>query len=378
MKILSYIARLLLAITFMFSGFVKAVDPKGTQYKLEDYAEAIGVACVVPDWVLLGCSIALAATEFVLGVLLLFAISRRLVTRLMLAFMVVMTLLTVWIYIADPVEDCGCFGDAIVLTNGQTLLKNIILLACAAFLAWKPLTMKRFITLKWQWITYYMAVVFILCISAYSLYYLPIIDFRPYKVGNHIPSLMEIPEGAEQPEYETTFILEKNGEQREFTLDEYPDSTWTFIDSKTKVIKRGYVPPIHDFEIHDLRTDEDITEQILSDKGYTLLLISPHLEQADDSEFGEIDQIYEWATEQGIPFYCLTASGEKGISHWIDITGAEYPFCHTDETTLKTIIRSNPGLVLIKDGTVIEKWSNNELDKTNQKLRNYEKKDRSR
>ena len=110
---------MLLAITFMFSGFVKAVDPKGTQYKLEDYAEAIGVAGVVPDWVLLGCSIALAATEFVLGVLLLFAISRRLVTRLMLAFMVVMTLLTVWIYIADPVEDCGCFGDANIKSNSS-------------------------------------------------------------------------------------------------------------------------------------------------------------------------------------------------------------------------------------------------------------------
>ncbi|MBO7645840.1 MAG: DoxX family membrane protein, partial [Prevotella sp.] len=117
--------RLLLALTFIFSGFVKAVDPMGTQYKLEDYATAVGLAGVFPEWVLLGCSIALAATEFVLGVLLLFAISRRVVTKVVLAFMTVMTLLTVWIYIYDPVEDCGCFGDAIVLTNGETLVKNM-------------------------------------------------------------------------------------------------------------------------------------------------------------------------------------------------------------------------------------------------------------
>ena len=363
MRILSYIARLLLAITFVFSGFVKVVDPLGTQYKMQDYLVAMGLPDILPEWVLLGCSVALATVEFVLGVLQLFAISRRLVTKLVLAFMVVMTLLTVWIYLFDPVEDCGCFGDAIVLTNGETLLKNIVLLVCAALLAWKPLTMKRFVSLKWQWIIYYTAVVAALCVAGYSLYYLPMIDFRPYKVGNNIRELMEIPEGAEQPQYETTFILEKNGKRKEFTLENYPDSTWTFIDSKTKLVKKGYVPPIHDFEIQDLKTGEDLTEQILNDENYTLLLISPYLEQADDSKFGEIDQIYEWATEKGVPFYCLTASRDKGISHWIDITGAEYSFCHTDGTTLKTIVRSNPGLVLLKDGTVMGKWSYNEFSK---------------
>jgi len=357
-----WLGRGVLSLVLIFSGFVKAVDPLGTQYKLEDYAGAMGITPgVLPEWLLLGCAIALAATEFVMGVLLLFAISRRLVTKLVLAFMLVMTCLTVWIYLSDPVEDCGCFGDAIVLTNGETLLKNIVLLACAGLLAWRPLCMKRIISLRWQWITYYTAMAFILGIAAYSLYYLPIIDFRPYKVGANIPSLMEMPEGAEQPEYETTFILEKNGERREFTLENYPDSTWTFIDSKSKLIKKGYVPPIHDFEIQDARTGDDLTEQILKDKGYTLLLIAPHLEKADDTEFGEIDQIYEWATENNVPFYCLTASGDKGIAHWIDITGAEYPFCHTDETTLKTIIRSNPGLVLLKDGTIMGKWANNEF-----------------
>ena len=358
-----FLARLVLAIVLLFSGFVKAVDPLGTQYKLQDYLEALGMGGMIADWLLLGVSIALSTVEFVLGVLLLFAISRRLVTKIVLGVMVVMTCLTVWIYIANPVEDCGCFGDAIVLTNGQTLLKNIVLLALAALLAWRPLRIKRFISLKWQWITYYTAVAFIIAVSAYSLYYLPLIDFRPYHVGADIKEKMSIPDGAPQPEYETTFLMEKNGKRQEFTLENYPDSTWTFIDSKTVQTSEGYVPEIQDLVIQDMRSGEDLTEQILSDEGLTLLLISPHLEQASDAQFGEIDRLYEWAKEQAISFYCLTASGRHGIEQWIDMTGAEYPFCNVDETTLKTMIRSNPGLMLLKNGKVMRKWSHNSLPK---------------
>ena len=363
------LGRGVLSLILLFSGFVKAVDPLGTQYKLQDYLEALGMGGMIADWVLLGIAIALSTMEFVLGVLLLFAISRRLVTKIVLGVMVVMTCLTVWIYIADPVEDCGCFGDAIVLTNGQTLAKNIVLLALAALLAWKPLRIKRFISLRWQWITYYTAVAFIIAVSAYSLYFLPIIDFRPYHVGADIREKMSIPDGAPQPEYKTTFILEKDGRQQEFTLENYPDSTWTFIDSKTVQTSEGYVPEIRDPAIQDMRSGDDLTEQILNDEGLTMLLISPHLEQASDAQFGEIDRLYEWAKEQGISFYCLTASGHRGIEQWIDMTGAEYPFCNVDETTLKTMIRSNPGLMLLKNGKVMGKWSHNNLPKPDEILK---------
>jgi triosephosphate isomerase len=261
---------------------------------------------------------------------------------------------------ADPVSDCGCFGDAVVLTNGQTLLKNIILLACAVIVAWKPLDMLRFISHTNQWIVINYTVLFILFVAGYALYDLPQFDFRPYDVGANIKEGMEVPEGAEQPQFETTFIMEKNGERREFGIDNYPDSTWTYIDTRTVQTKQGYVPPIHDFSI-TTPEGEELTEEILNDKGYTLLLISPHLEDADDSQFDLINQIYEYAEDNDYPFYCLTASGEQGISRWRDITGAEYPFALTDETTLKTIIRSNPGLLLLKDGTVIRKWSHNRL-----------------
>ena len=352
--------RFLLGATFVFSGFVKAIDPIGAQYKLQDYISAVGMGGIVPDIVTLLASVALSALEFSLGVFVLFAIRRHLVSKILVAFMAVMTLITVWIALFNPVKDCGCFGEALRLTNVQTLLKNIVLLAASVVVAWRPLRMYRFLSRSTQWIAINYTILFVLLLSAHCLYHLPLIDFRPYHIGMNIKKGMEIPAGAPQPEFETTFILQKNGVKKEFTLDNYPDSSWQFVDSKTVQTKEGYVPPIHDFSIQKADGD-DITDSVLTAKGYIFLLVSPHLEQADDSNFGDIDLLYEYCQERKIPFYCLTASTKKDIDHWADITGAEYPFCFTDETALKTIIRSNPGLLLLKDGTIIRKWSHNDL-----------------
>lgn len=358
------VCRFVLAATFIFSGYVKAIDPLGTLYKLKDYAAAMSLNGLLPDWVLVGVAIALGALEFALGVFMLFAVRRHVVSRITLAFMTAMTVLTLWIFVADPVKDCGCFGDALKLTNGETLLKNIVLVACAALVAWRPADMARFISRSNQWIVRYYTVAYIVITSVYCLYTLPIFDFRPYHVGTNIKQDMEIPEGAEQPEFESTFLLRKNGETREFTLDNYPDSTWEYVDTRTVQTKKGYEPPIHDFALTSCDTGEDITEQVLTKKGYTFLLVSPRLAVADDSNFGDIDQIYEYAEENGADFYCVTASANDEIERWRDLTGAEYQFCNADETTLKTMIRSNPGLMLLKDGTIIGKWSHNALPQT--------------
>lgn len=358
------VCRFVLAATFIFSGYVKAIDPLGTLYKLKDYAAAMSLNGLLPDWVLVGIAIALGALEFALGVFMLFAVRRHVVSRITLAFMAAMTVLTLWIFVADPVKDCGCFGDALKLTNGETLLKNIVLIACAALVAWRPVDMARFISRSNQWIVRYYTVAYIVITSVYCLYTLPIFDFRPYHVGMNIKQGMEIPEGAEQPEFESTFLLRKNGETREFTLDNYPDSTWEYVDTRTVQTKKGYEPPIHDFALTSCDTGEDITEQVLTKKGYTFLLVSPRLAVADDSNFGDIDQIYEYAEENGADFYCVTASANDEIERWRDLTGAEYQFCNADETTLKTMIRSNPGLMLLKDGTIIGKWSHNALPQT--------------
>ena len=358
------VCRFVLAATFIFSGYVKAIDPLGTLYKLKDYAAAMSLNGLLPDWVLVGVAIALGALEFALGVFMLFAVRRHVVSRITLAFMTAMTVFTLWIFVADPVKDCGCFGDALKLTNGETLLKNIVLIACAALVAWRPTDMARFISRSNQWIVRYYTVAYIVITSVYCLYTLPIFDFRPYHVGTNIKQGMEIPEGAEQPEFESTFLLRKNGETREFTLDNYPDSTWEYVDTRTVQTKKGYEPPIHDFALTTCDTGEDITEQVLTKKGYTFLLVSPRLAVADDSNFGDIDQIYEYAEENGADFYCVTASANDEIERWRDLTGAEYRFCNADETTLKTMIRSNPGLMLLKDGTIIGKWSHNTLPQT--------------
>ena len=318
-KVAVNICRLVLALTFIFSGFVKAVDPLGTQYKIHDYLMAWGIGKMVPDFSTLAASVLLAATEFFLGICLLFAIRRRIVSKLVLLVMLVMTPLTLWLAIADPISDCGCFGDALVLTNWQTFWKNVMLLG-AAVVVWKwPLEMARLISRTNQWIVMNYSLVFILLfIAGKSLYTLPQFDFRPYHIGADIrEGWMKMMEGEDSP-YTDLFI-------------------------------------------EQVEDGEDLTEQILTDKGYTFLLIAPHLEQADDSRLDEINQMYEYSLDNGYPFYCLTASGEKAIEKWRDLTGAEYPFCQTDDITLKTIIRSNPGLVLLKDGKVIRKWSHNNL-----------------
>ena len=313
------ICRIVLALTFIFSGFVKAVDPLGTQYKIQDYLTAIGIGRMVPDFTTLASSVLLAATEFFLGICLLFAIRRRMVSKLVLGIMAVMTPLTLWLAISNPISDCGCFGDALVLTNWQTLWKNVILLG-AAIVVWKwPLEQARLISQSNQWIVMNYSLVFILLfISVKSLYTLPQFDFRPYHIG------ADIREG------------------------------WTKM-------MEGEDTPYTDLFIEQVSDGEDLTEQILNDKGYTFLLVAPHLEQADDSRLDEINQMYEYSLDNDYPFYCLTASGEKAIESWRDLTGAEYAFCQTDDITLKTMIRSNPGLLLLKDGKVIRKWSHNDL-----------------
>ena len=316
-KILVNIARFVVALTFILSGFVKAVDPMGTQYKIADYLAAMHIGQYVPDFVPLIASVLLSATEFWLGVCLLFAIRRRVVTRIILVWMIIMTPLTLWLALTNPISDCGCFGDAIVLTNWQTFWKNVVLLACAALIAWQPLEMMRFISRSNQWIVMNFTALFILVVAGQSLYKLPYFDFRPYHIGTDLrKGWLKMMEGEDSP-YTDLFMQREDG--------------------------------------------TDITDSILNLKGYLFLLVSPHLEQADESQFDKLNQLFEYTQEKGYPLYGLTASSGKAINRWRNGTGAEYEFCQTDDIVLKTMIRSNPGLILLRDGKIIRKWSNNNL-----------------
>lgn len=353
--------RFLLGITFIFSGFVKAVDPLGSFYKMQDYLTAFGVISWFPSYLPLFIGIILSAVEFSVGVFLFLGIRKNTASILALLLMGVMTPLTLYLALANPVSDCGCFGDALVLTNWQTFGKNIVLLIAAiSVFKWKELLI-RFITAKLEWMVSTYTFLFVFVLSFYCLGHLPILDFRPYKIGTNIREAMEIPEGAKPSVFESRFIMEKNGKREEFTLENYPDSTWKYIETRTILKEKGYEPPIHDFSMQSLKTGEDVTDSVLMDKGYTFLLITPRIENADDSNIDLINEIYDYSVEHGYGFYALTSSPDSEIELWRDKTGAEYPFCQMDDITLKTIIRSNPGLMLIKDGTILNKWSDNQL-----------------
>lgn len=361
MKVWVNICRFVLAVVFIFSGFVKAIDPFGSFYKIQDYLTAFNLISWFPGYWPLLFAVLLAAIEFCAGIYLFLGIRRKISSTLAFLLMLVMTPLTFYLALADPVSDCGCFGDALVLTNWQTFGKNVVLLVAAVtvFRQWREIT--RFITLKMEWIFSMYTILFVFALSAYCLRNLPLLDFRPYKIGTNIKAGMEIPEGAKLSVLETTFVMEKDGTRKEFTLDNYPDSTWTFVETRTIVKEKGYEPPIHDFAMQSLTSGTDITDSVLTSRGYTFLLVAHRIEEADDSNIDLINEIYDYSVEHGYGFYALTSSPEDAIALWCDRTGAEYPFCQMDDITLKTIIRSNPGLLLIKDGTILNKWSDSQL-----------------
>ena len=355
--VITTVCRFVLAIVFIFSGFVKAIDPLGTQYKIQDYFDAFGWAGIFPDNIPFLASVLLGMLEFCLGIYLFFGIRRIIAPRAVVAVMAVMTPLTFWLALDNPVSDCGCFGDAVVLTNWETFGKNVVLLVMSlVVLKWRkrifPLATTRF-----DWLIALYGFLYILCVTIYCYRHLPVFDFRPYYVGADIRQGMEIPEGVEPTELETRFVLQKDGVEKEFTLDNYPDSTWTFVDSRMVVKKQGYEPPIHDFSMIRYEDGEDITEQVLADEGYTFLLVAHQLGLTNESRIDLINELYDYCLEYGYAFYCLTSSSDEDIFKWQEDTGAEYPFCLMDNTTLRTMVRSNPGLILLKKGEVVRKWS---------------------
>jgi hypothetical protein len=272
--------------------------------------------------------------------------------------MLVMTPLTLWIALKNPVSDCGCFGDALVISNWATFYKNVVLLSLVVCVIVFQFKIHSYFTPTTQNVAGTLFLFIGVGLSAYSYRNLPLIDFLPYKVGVNIPNAMIVPDNAQGDKYETTFIYAKNGKQKEFTLENYPkgDSTWKFVDQKTVLISEGYKAPIHDFTIVN-KDFEDITEQVLYDPGYTYLLIMYNLNDASTEGAQRAEKVYQKALKEGASFYALTASTDEEVLTFKDKNKITYPFCKTDPTTLKTIIRANPGMILIKNGTILKKWN---------------------
>lgn len=347
--------RLLISLLFIFSGFVKAVDPLGTVYKIQDYLTAFGGVFGSLTVVAYPVAFLLILLELMIGLDLLFQVHVRISSLLAFLFMLVMTPLTLYIALYNPVTDCGCFGDALKITNWQTFFKNVIFLVLTLSLFLFSKKFKQFYLVHVEWIFFFLLLAGGLAFMLHNLYHLPMLDFRPYKVGVNIPDAMKIPDDAPSDVYESSFVYEKNGVRESFTYENLPDSTWTFVDQKTKLISRGFIPPIHDFSVMNA-VFEDITDRILSSPGNTYLFILYDLDQASEKGIAEMIGFYNKAKDKPVRFYVLTASNSSVIHEFKEKYKLNIPFYKTDPITLKTMIRSNPGLILIEKGTVKGKW----------------------
>lgn len=358
-SIIAHIARTLLALTFIFSGFVKAIDPLGTVYKIEDYLKAFGGFFTDLMPLATFAAIGLIAFEFTLGVMMLCNIRTNWTAWLTLLFYCVMTPLTLFIALTNPVSDCGCFGDAVVLTNWQTFWKNIVLLSLVIILLCTKRALYQTFTNIAEFCITFVAIVFVLAWMEITYYHLPLIDFRPYKVGNNIPELMEYPDDAEPDQYEVNFIYEKDGVQKSFTLENYPkgDPDWHFVDQQSVLIKKGYEPPIHDFMLTNLDYD-DLTDEILESETPVTCIVMYDLQKADKRLFSKVHALYNRCLDKDTPIYILTGAGAEEIADFArDNELPEEIFLNCDPVTLKTIVRANPGVFVIQDGTIIDKYN---------------------
>ncbi len=365
MKILQQTARIILGITFIFSGFVKGIDPWGSAYKFTDYFTAFGWEPLIKLAFPLG--ILLAFAEFAIGVALFFKLWMRFTTWLALLFMIFFTGLTFYLALSNPVSDCGCFGDAVVLTNWQTFYKNLVLISLAYFIFRKRKSFenKKGILLR-SIIPGGITVMIYFYLVMYSYNHLPVFDFRPYKVGTNIPEAMKIPVDAPKDVYETIFRYKnkKTGKIKTFTESNYPwqDSLhWEYVSMDApKLIKEGYKPPIHDFMMES-ETGEDVKDFFLYDEGYTFIMVAYNLKKTNRDVMKKINELARYATANSMHFIGMTASVRDDITDFTTENRAPFDFFNCDEITLKTIIRSNPGLLLLKKGTIIAKWHYNDI-----------------
>lgn len=360
-NILAVTARTLLALIFLFSGVVKAIDPLGTVYKIEDYLKAFGG--VFTDLMPLATVAAflLIIVEFTLGVCMLLNIKTGVTSWLTLIFYAVMTPLTLYIALNNPVSDCGCFGDAILLTNWQTFYKNIILLCFVILLLCTKKALRPLFIWQAELAIALIAAAAVTGWMFFTLNHLPVLDFRPYKIGNNIPQLMEYPDDAEPDQYDISFVYQKNGLEKTFTIDNYPkgDSTWTFVRQESRLVKKGYEPPIHDFEITNADY-EDITYDLLEADQPVTLAVMYDLKKSDTKQLPKLITHYQQCLRNATPFYILTGSGTDDIIAFCLQNGAEQLqdiICSCDPVTLKTIVRANPGIIVLQQGTIIDKYN---------------------
>lgn len=363
LKTVTILLRLVVGIVFIFSGFVKAVDPWGTLYKMTDYLSAMGLA--IPVSLVLFATFLLCAVEFMLGVFILSGCFRRASIIVALAFMGIMLPLTLWTWIFDPVPDCGCFGEALIISNRATFWKNILLTLALIWLLKFNKNTLPLISPSVQWLAILATFAYILTIESIGYFYQPLIDFRPYKIGNF---LLESSNTDVDAVPDMVFSYTKDGVTKDFTLNSLPDEEegWEFLERK-EIKKEDSTPASASTKssFHVWNGDDEITPQIadsLQNGNGTLVLLIPTLSQVSIAQTWRINSLYEWAVKHSISMISIVAGSKEEIETWEDLSMPEYPIYTADDTDIKELARGNPAVVFLRDGKIIWKSTLQAID----------------
>ena len=348
------VCRWLLALVLMLSGFLKAVDPVGGVYKLQEYVYALSLP-VMSDDLLLAAALAQAAAEFLLGLYLFVGVYRTLVPFAALFMMLLFTPFSLFLWLTDVVSDCGCFGESIVMSNGATFVKNVVLLIFAVASFFGRSLFVGNLSRNTRWILVLFSWVYIFGLQAMCLSHLPLIDFGPYAVGSNLRSKVEFVPDV----YEEMAICHKVGEEESFFVpaDSVMGSGWE-LDGYTEVlVTPGTEPEIGNFSILDWDSDIEFADELLADTGHVCIVVIEDVETASVTHVDKINDLYDHCMENGIRFCAVSSSHGAPVLQWTKRTGAEYPVYWGDKAMLRSMLRANPGLLLLKDGVIMGKWA---------------------
>jgi len=357
MKLLRAVSRLIIGLTFIFSGFVKIIDPVGAGLIVGEYFKIIGIDSLPLLYQIIG--MALSGAELLLGISVLLGLRMKVSCKLALGFVSVFTLITLFLAIFNPIQECGCFGEALKLTNWQTFYKNIILLVFALILYFQRNNFIPIAPKSWERGFVGVYALLIILLSIYSYRHLPLIDFMEYKVGTDIHEKLSMAENISEPTFGTILIYKKNGKVKTFLIDELPDSTWTFVDSKTKQVSSKALPAAINFAVSD-REGNYVTDSLLSIEGKLFITSIPYFDRLSGPDLDKLRLINEKFKEKKINHIILT-----GSSFWLidslNRDSLDIEFFYADHKTLLAMNRSNGGLIYLNNATVTAKWSINDM-----------------
>ncbi|WP_418498304.1 BT_3928 family protein [Flagellimonas sp.] len=360
MKYLVWVSRVIVGVLFIISGLIKLNDPMGFSFKLEEYFSTgvLNLPFLMP--MALGISIFVVIVEVILGVLLLIGFKPKFTVWSLLLMIVFFTFLTFYSAYFNKVTDCGCFGDAVKLTPWESFTKDVILLMLILVLFFGRKYITPLFNTKTNWIVGGVALVACILFANHVLNHLPSVDFRPYKIGANIEEGMTVPEGAPEPIYEYAWRFKVGGEDKiVVTNGDYPSIDGEFVDVETTMIQKGYEPPVHDFTIE--KDGEDFAAELLNEEKL-VMVVAYDLAKSNYNAFAEVAKVTKKAKESGYRVIGMSASSADLANRIKSQYGLEFDFYFTDETTLKTIVRSNPALLVLKRGTIQQKVHYNDID----------------